>query len=422
MANNLSSNVTEDLLRMFLKKFESDVVMCKTVDRAILDGKVNEKTGGTVSVKRPHQYNSLRTAGGDISSSTKSNILSGKATGDVQNYITVATEWTDYQESLQLDQLKEIIDPMAERAVIDLETSLVDYMIKHSALSYGTPGTAVDAWTDIGGAMALLKSIGVPSVSGCYYVMPPFTAMSLASAQTGLSADPARLVQTAWEQSQISSNFAGLKVITSNALSTWTRGTSADSAGALSATPTQTYVAAKDTMQQTWSLTGFSANATVKAGDILEVTGKYHVNLKTRKTVINNGTPVKFRAVVTADVTLDASGEGDVVVENAAIYESAGQYNNISAALASGDVVTLLGASATEFQPSHFYHPQAFGLTTVKLSKLFATDTVSVSDNGFQVRCTKYADGDANEQKIRFDILPVFATFNPLFAGKGFGV
>jgi hypothetical protein len=38
------------------------------------------------------------------------------------------------------------------------------------------------------------------------------------------------------------------------------------------------------------------------------------------------------------------------------------------------------------------------------------------------IRITKYSDGDANTQKIRFDLLPAYATFNPFFAGQGFGV
>lgn len=421
MANNLSSNVTGKLLKIFLKKFESDKILCKSVDKAILNGEVTDDTGGTVSVKRPHQYNAIRTAGGDISSSTKSDILSGKATGTVQNYITVATEWSNKEEALQLNQLEKIIEPMAERCVIELETSLSDYMIKNSGLSYGVPGTAVDAWTDVSGAMALLKSIGVDSAM-CHYVMNPFTAVNLASAQTGLSADPSRLVQTAWESAQISPGFGGLRAVTSNSITTWTNGTSADRIGALSATPTATYASVKDTMTQTWAVTGFTADAELKAGDIVEVTGRYHVNVKTRSTFTGaDGAPVKFRCTLNADATLDASGEGNIVVTAPAIYESNGQYNNVSSAVASGDVITILGATATEYQPSLFYHPQAFGLTTVKIDKLFSTDTLAVSEEGFTIRCSKYSDGDANTQKIRFDLVPVFATFNPMFAGKGFG-
>ena len=60
-------------------------------------------------------------------------------------------------------------------------------------------------------------------------------------------------------------------------------------------------------------------------------------------------------------------------------------------------------------------------MATVKLPKLYSTDTVATTEDGFSIRVSKYADGDANTQKIRFDLLPAFVTFNPFFAGLGYG-
>ena len=68
-----------------------------------------------------------------------------------------------------------------------------------------------------------------------------------------------------------------------------------------------------------------------------------------------------------------------------------------------------------------FYHKQAFGIGTVPLKKLFATDTIMRTEDGMSMRVTKYSDGDSNKQKIRFDLLPAYAVFNPFFAGQGFG-
>ena len=101
--------------------------------------------------------------------------------------------------------------------------------------------------------------------------------------------------------------------------------------------------------------------AVVKAGEIIEFTGsgadaRSYTNPITRETIIGaDGNPVKWRATVTADVTLDGSGEGDLVVTGPAIYEADGQYNNISAALDNGDVFNILGSSATQYQPNLFF-------------------------------------------------------------------
>jgi carbon monoxide dehydrogenase subunit G len=422
MANNLNSNVTRKVARVFLDAFESNRVVTKTVDTQLLSGKFNPSSGSTVDFKRPHDYNSIRTSGGDISSSTKSDIIAGKATGTVQNYFTVATEWGNVEEALELDQLDEILAPMARRIVTDLEVDLASYMLKNASLKYGSHGTAVDAWGDVAGAGALMDSLGVPMSADKYYLMNPFTTTSLASAQNGLNAADG-LVRTAWEKSQISSNFGGMMAMTSNALSSFTSGTGADRAGTLSAAPDATYVTAKDTMTQSLAVTGFQANMTVKAGDMVTIADVNRLNLDTKQPMIDAaGANVAWTGVVTADVTLGASGEGTLVVAGPAIYEANGQYNTVDAAPANGAVVTILSASATLYQPNLFFVKQAFGIGTVKLPKLYATDTIATTSDGMSIRVTKYADGDANTQKVRFDLLPAYATFNPFFAGQGFGV
>jgi hypothetical protein len=424
-SNNLGSNTVENLLRIFLEGFESSRVLSKTVDTQIISGKFTPRSGGEVSVKRPHQYNSIRTTGGDISGSNKSDILSGKATAEVQDYITVATEWDNIEEALELDQLDEILKPMAEEANTTLETSLGAYMDYNAGLSYGTVGEPVDAWGDVAGAGALMKSIGVPQMGERYYVMNPFSTVNLADTQSGLASGDNNLVTTAWEDAQISNNFGGLRALTSNALNSFTDTAGlADRVGTLAATPDGTYVTHKDTMIQTLSVAGFTASQVVKAGSVIEVTGRNHLNVSTRLVALDgSATPITWRATVTADATLDGAGAGTLIVASAAIFEADGQYNNVDSALTSGDVVTILGTAGAVVQSNMFYHKQAFGLAMVKLPKLPSLETsTSTSKDGVSARVTKYSDGDTNVAKVRFDILPAFATFNPLFAGKGHGV
>ena len=426
MANNLDSNITRKLLRVFLPEFEKQRVLTKTVNTQMFQGRFNPSSGDYVDVKRPHQYLAKRTAGGDISALTANSIISGKATAVVQNYITVDIDWTNKEEALQLDQLQEILMPAAETCCIELETSFCDFMIKNAALSVGTPGTVIDAWSDIAAQGSLMKSLGVPG-SPIYSVVNPYTIQNLASAQTGLSADPSRLVQNAWQKAQISSPFAGISVISSNSLSTYTNADSADQAGALAADPDATYVTHKDTMIQSLSVTGLTAASVITAGTIIEFPGtgalaRSYVHPRTQKTIFGaDGNPIPWRAVVTADATMDGAGDGTLLVAGPAIYEASGQYNNISAALVTGDVFNILGAADTEYQPDLFYVKDAFCIAFVKIPKLYSQDTIAVTEDGIAIRCTKYSDGDANTQKIRFDLLPAFGVMNPFHAGKAFG-
>jgi len=422
MANNTTSNTVEDLARIFLEKFMSSRVLTKTVDTQLLQGRYTPRTGGTVSFKRPHDYNTIRTTAGDISASTKSDIIAGKATGVVQNYFTVATEWENIEEALELDQLDKIIEPMATRIVTDLEVDLGTFMQQNGGLAVGTPGTGVTTWSDVSRAQAEMESRGVPMDADWMYVMSPFTANILADVQNSLSSGSNRLVDNAWERAQVSDRLAGMRVMRSNALKSFTSGASADRIGALSATPDATYVTAKDTMTQSLALDSLTNDGTILAGDVLEVTGRRQLNLSTRETMIDNtGTALLWRAVVTADVTLNGSGAGTVVATGPAIRETNGQYNTVDGALVSGDVVTVLGATAELRQPNLIYHPQAFGLGTVKLPKLFNTDTIATTEDGFSIRVSKYSDGDANVQKVRFDLLPAFIVYQPFFGGQAWG-
>ena len=419
MANNLNSNVTRKVARVFLDAFEASRVLTKTVDTQLLSGKFNPQSGSTVDFKRPHDYNSIRTSGGDISSSTKSDIIAGKATGTVQDYFTAATEWGNVEEALELDQLDQILEPMARRIVTDMELDLSTFIRNNAALNYGDRGTAVDAWSDVAGAGATMDAIGVPMSNEKFYVMNPFTTTALASAQNGLNAADG-LVRTAWEQSQISSSFGGMRALTSNALGSYTSGSTTDRAGALAAAPDATYVTAKDTMTQVLSLDGLGTG-TIKAGDQVQIAGVNRLNVATRQPMIDEtGAAVPWTGTVLEDVTI-AGNAATITVSGAAIYEANGQYNNVTAAPAEDAVVTILGAADTLYQPNLFYTKQAFGIGTVKLPKLYSTDTIATTSDGFSIRVSKYADGDANTQKIRFDLLPAYACFNPLFAGQGYG-
>lgn len=422
MANNLGSNVSTKVAKIFLTAFENARVISKATDTRLFTGEngFTPEFGATIYAKRPHDYAVISTAAGDISGSTKSSIIAGRAGCTVQNYITVATSWTNYEEALQLEQLEEILAPMATRAAINLETTYATFLRKNLGLAVGTPGTAATTWEHVATAGAFLNSAGVPMDAPWYYIMNPFTQMKMAGLQNALLNN--QLTGTSWERAQIPGQFGGLTAMTSNALSTFTNGACSDRAGTLSATPDVTYVTAKDTMTQSLALANLSAGGVIKAGEVLEVTGRYRNNIATKNPMVDaTGAQIKWRAVVTADVTLNSSGAGTVVATGPGIFETVNQYNTTDSSLTSGDVVTILGTSAATVAPNLFFHKQAATLATVKLPKLSTWDTVFTTKDGISIRVTKYSNGDTNTQNIRFDILPAFGIMNPLLGGLAYG-
>jgi hypothetical protein len=420
MANNFDSNFSRKLMSSFLDKFESERVLTKNVDTQLFAGKFNGSTGDTIDVKRPTDYNTVRTATGDVSGATKSDIITGKASAVVQDYFTAFVDYDEADEAIKMDQLDELLAPMATRIVTDFETDYAEFMMKNTALLAGTVGTGVSTWDDVAEAGAIMQATGVPMDQSWCYAANPFTQRKLASDQRSLGGETGAM--TANQRATITDNFAGMKVMTATTLANYSTGVGADRAGTVVGTPVATYAAAKDTMTQVVGVTAFQANLVIAAGETVTITGRNRLNLSTRKPVIDEtGSQVVWTATVTETVTLDGSGAGNLVLTGAAINEANGQYNTVDSAITAGDVITLGGAASTIIQPNMFWHKQAFTVASVPIKKLNSTDTVATTSDGLQLRVSKGVGFLENEQKVRIDFRPAYGVMNPFFAGQGFG-
>ncbi|EIX1192069.1 head protein [Salmonella enterica] len=420
--NNLDSNVSQIVLKKFLPGFMSDLVLAKTVDRQLLAGEINSSTGDSVSFKRPHQFSSLRTATGDISGQTKNNLVSGKATGRVGNYITVAVEYGQLEEAIKLNQLDEILMPVRQRIVTDLETELAKFMMNNGALSLGSPNTPINKWSDVAQTASFLKDLGVNEGEN-YAVMDPWSAQRLADAQSGLHGSD-KLIQTAWEDAQISGNFGGIRALMSNGLASRSQGAFGGTL-TVQANPTVTYIAVKDTYQFTVTLAGATAsvNGFLKAGDQIKFTNTFWLNQQSKQALYNGSTPISFTATVLQDANSTAGGQVTVTLSGVPIYDAAPQqqYNAVSRQVVAGDAVTVIGTASQTMKPNLFYNKFFCGLGTIPLPKLNSIDSAVATYEGFSIRVHKYADGDANVQKMRFDLLPAYVCFNPHIGGQFFG-
>jgi len=424
MANNFDSNFSRKIMDAFLDKFQSSRVLTKNVDTQLFAGKLNPSTGENIDIKRPTDYVSVRTPKGDVSGETESSIITGKATAKVQDYFTVFVDYDEADEALKMNQLDQLLAPMATRIATDFETDFAKFMMKNTALLSGTVGTAVSTWDHVAGMGAIMQATGVPMDGNWCAAVNPFVQRKLASDQRSLGGETGGM--TANQRATITENFAGMKVMTATTLGSYTTGTGADRAGTVVGTPVATYLAAKDTMTQVIGVTALQANLVVAAGETVTITAASgalnRLNLSTRQTMIDEtGAPVLWSGTVTESVTLDGSGAGNLTVTGPAIFEAAGQYNTVSQAIAAGDVITLGGAADTIIQPNLFWHKQAFTVASVPIKKLQATDTVATTEDGLQFRVTKDSSFLENKNQVRIDFRPAYGVMNPFFAGQGFG-
>ena len=420
MPNDFDSNFTRKLMEKVIPSFETSRSISRNVNTQLFNGSFNPSTGDSVDVQRPTDYQSVRTSDGNITGQKK-DIITGKATATVQDYITVPVDFDEADEALKMGaNQSRFFDDMGQRIVTDLEVDFADFAMKNAGLRTGSPGTGVSKWSEVGEASATMKSTGVPEGAPWYYALNPFSQVALADQQRGLGVNPQ--AGTANERATVMENFAGMTVKTSTSLSTYTTGTGADRVGAVAVNPDVTYVTHKDTMRQSIAVSGFQANLVIAAGETIEITGRPRLNMATKKPVIDSlGAVVLFTGTVVSDVTLDGAGAGTLLITGPAIFEAAGGYNSTASAVIAGDVVTLGGAADSVIQPNLFWHRDAFVIASVPIKKLHATDTLFTTKDGLQLRVTKYANGDANEQSVRIDIRPAYGVMNPYMAGQGFG-
>jgi len=423
MANNFDSNFTRKLMRSFLDKFESERVLTKNVNTQLFSGKFNPSTGDTIDVKRPTDYVTVRTPEGDLTSDSPSDIITGKASAVVQDYFTSFVDFEEADEAIKMDQLDELLAPMATRMKTDFELDYAKFMKNNSGLLSGTYGSPALTWDDIAAYGSIMDATGVPRDSKWNVAVNPFTQRKLASDQRSLGAGGSAggLISEAHRQAILSDNFAGMKVMSANTLGSNTIQVGADRVGSITAVDV-TYVTAKDTMRQSITVADFQANLEVRAGEVLQVTARNRLNLSTREEILDEtGAVILFSGTVVSTVVLSGTGTGIIVITGPAIFEATGQYNTTSSAIAAADVITLLGSAGDIIQPNLFWHKQAFTVASVPIKKLQSVDTVATTADGLQFRVSKGSDFIKNQQKVRIDFRPAYGVMNPFFAGQGFG-
>jgi hypothetical protein len=422
MANTFESNFTRKVAMKVTDRFEANRVLSKNVNTQLVSGAFNPDSGTQVDVKRPTDYTVIDSADGDIST-TRSDIITGKATATVQNYITVAVDYDEVDEALKLGSDNDrFFNDIANRMVIDLELKFATFAMKNLGLNYGDPDQGVNSWAEVAGAGALMQASGVPMNKKWCYFLNPHAQVALATEQRSLGVNPES--GSANESATINKNFAGFDVKTATTLPTYTLPTTGDLVGAVTASvPDVTYNTAKDTMTQSIALDGVGTfTGTIPAGTTIQVTGVNRLNLSTRNAIVDaTGASIVYSATVTADASF-TTGAGTIIVTGPAIYEAAGAYNTVSRAIIENDVVTFMGTDATTFQPNLFWHPDALTLASVPIKKLHSTDTVATTSDGLQMRISKFSDGAANKQTVRFDLHPAFGVMNPFMGGHGYGV
>lgn len=162
---------------------------------------------------------------------------------------------------------------------------------------------------------------------------------------------------------------------------------------------------------------GATSATTLKAGDIITLSGVYRVHPETKA---NTGKLQTF--VVQSDVTLTTTATGyDVTVKPGLIYGSGNAFQNCTlSGVANTDnlTVTRIGAANTQFAQDLFFHKDAFAVSFVDLADVseYGAKCSRVSTDKVAIRFVEqYGAGD-DIIKHRLDVCFGFALLYPELA------
>jgi hypothetical protein len=171
--------------------------------------------------------------------------------------------------------------------------------------------------------------------------------------------------------------------------------------------------------QTTINIDGATSNTTLKAGDVITLSGVYRVHPETKA---NTGKLQTF--VVQSDVTLTTSATGyDVTVKPALIYGSGNAFQNCAlsgVANTDGLTVTRIGAASTQFAQDLFFHKDAFAVAFVDLEDVspYGAQCSRVNTDKVSIRFVQQYGASDDIVKARFDVCFGFAPLYPELAAR----
>lgn len=169
------------------------------------------------------------------------------------------------------------------------------------------------------------------------------------------------------------------------------------------------------------SIDGATSGTTVKAGDIITLSGVYDVHPETKA---NTGRLKKF--VVQDDVTLTTAATAyTVTVSPALIYGSGNAYQNCALSGVSDTdnlTVTAFGVASSTYGQNIQFHKDAFVFATADLIDVSEMGAWGARDtmDGISMRVAKQYDITNDAAPCRIDILYGFAGLYPELANRHF--
>lgn len=368
------------------------------------------KAGATIGMRLPSKYKARKTA-----------TFAGQDHIERSTPLAVLSQWgvdlsfSTYDRTLSLDDFsKRIIQPAVKQLAAEIAGQCMSDAYKlvnnyvnattNSAITYKLFQTAGARLTD-----ALSPQADRSALLG------PMSMVEFMDATKGLFAAQSNLNEQFREG--MMGRTGGFDVGENTMLPSHTTGSLAGSPLTNGTTLGTSTTANAWVSQTAINVDGATSATTVKAGDIITLSGVYRVHPETK---VNTGKLMTF--VVQADVTLTTSATGyDITVKPGLIYGDGNAFQNCvlsGVANTDGLTVTRIGAASTQFAQDLFFHKDAFAVAFVDLQDVsdYGAKCTRVNTDRVSMRFVEQYGASDDIVKHRLDVCFGFAGLYPELA------
>lgn len=435
--------MTQQLLTMSyitneaLVVLENELIIANRVERQYSDefAQTGAKIGNTVNIRRPPRYKGTYGPPLNVEDTFEQSIPV------VLNYqFHVDVQFTTQDLALSMDMFKKrVLRPQIATVANRIDSDTAQYAYLNTAASVGTPGVSPNSLKLFTDARAILAAEACPREGEKNVVLDPISMSSMVATVQGLF-NPQAKISEFLDTGMIAREFAGLDWWEDQNIPVFTT-------GAQGGTPVLTTpIAGTAFLTSGWAQSGTvstqgwsNSTAVIAVGDIIQFAGVYPVNPQNRlqygKTlrqfvVLPPGgfaTPPNGAANPTltyAPATLAAgtfnpatglytsSGTGTLTLTIGDCCISAGQFQNVTAAPASGAAITVNGGAANANQVSPqglVFHKYAYALAFADLplprGVEFAARAYDDEDVGMSIRVVTQYTINNDSEPTRADVL-----------------
>lgn len=379
-------------------------------DRFAVDG---AKIGTQLNIRMPSRY----TVRSGAAASTQDHVERSTPLY-VSSQVGIDVSWSSVDLTMSMDDFRERhIEPAMAQLAAHIENASLSDAYKLVNNYVGTTSTQLNYKRFRSAGAELTKELAPSSQRSA--ILTPDSIVEFGDDVKGLFQDSGQIAKQYKEG--MMGRTGGFDVYENTLVPSHTRGSLAGSP-LTNGTALGTATTANAWVSQTaLSVDGATSGTTLKAGDVITLSGVYRVHPESKA---NTGELQKF--VVQSDVTLTTAATAyTVTVKPGLIYGSGNAFQNCVLSGVSdtdGLTVTAFGVASTTYDQDLFFHRDAFVFATADLIDVSTMGAWGARENyeGISMRLAKQWSASTDAVTTRFDILYGFAGLYPELAVRHF--